>query len=152
MSLAAEIKNDFLTAFKAKQAETVSVLRLLKSALTNKEIAQKLEKGQELPNDDVAAVIKTEVKKRKDSYQSYMQAGRDDLASKEEAEIKILEKYLPVALSETAIYEVVDQVKKEMGASGPSDFGKVMGMVMAKLQGQADGALVSKAVKNALSK
>jgi uncharacterized protein len=152
MSLAQEIKDDFLVAFKDKQDTTVSVLRMLKSSLTNKEIEKKLEKGTDLPDDDILAVIKTEIKKRKDSYTSYKDANRDDLAEVEEREIKVLEKYIPEQMSEDKVREIVLSVIKETGASSPKDFGKVMGASMSKLGGQADGQIVSKILKEELNK
>ena len=152
MSKVTEINDDFLTAFKAKQTLTVSVLRLLKTALTNKAIEQKIDKDGELSDEDVLSVIKSEMKKRKDSYTSYTEAGRDDLASQEEEEMKVLEKYLPEQMSEAEVKKIVEGVVTSIGATGPADFGKVMGATMAQLKGQADGDVVSLAVKDVLSK
>ncbi|MDO8668896.1 MAG: GatB/YqeY domain-containing protein [Candidatus Buchananbacteria bacterium] len=152
MSLAEKINQDFLTAFKNKQDTTVSVLRMLKAALTNKEIEKKLPKGERLPDADITAVIKSEIKKRKDSYLSYSQAKRLDLADKEEKEIVILEKYLPEQMPDDQVRAVVLQVIKDIGTAGPSAFGKVMGAVMAQTKNQADGQMVSKIVKEELKR
>ena len=88
-----QIEQDFLTAFKARDEKIVSTLRMLKSSLTNKMIEKKMAKEAVLEDNDVIAVIKSEVKKRKDSFDSYKQADRMDLADRESAEIEILEKY-----------------------------------------------------------
>lgn len=152
MSLAQQINQDFLTAFKGKQDSEVSVLRMLKASLTNKEIEKKLPKGENLSDDEVVAVIKSEIKKRKDSFESYSQANRHDLAEKEEKEIHILEKYLPAQMSHDEIKAVVAKVIKEAGVVGPADFGKVMGAVMAQTKNQADGQTVASLVKEELGK
>lgn len=152
MSLAEKINQDFLTAFKAKQDTEVSVLRMLKASLTNKEIEKKLPKGDKLSDDDILAVIKSEIKKRKDSSLSYSQAGRNDLSEQEDKEVVILDKYLPEQMSEDEVKNIIVQVIKETGASGPADFGKVMGAVMVKTKNQADGQIVSKIVKEELGK
>lgn len=152
MSLAQQIKGDFLTAFKDKQDTKVSVLRMLKAALTNKEIEKKLAKDTDLSDEDILLVIGIEIKKRKDSYASYKDAGRDDLAGQEEKELKILEEYMPEQMSEEEVREIITSAVKETGASSQADFGKVMGVAMGKLKGKADGQLVSKVVKVELSK
>jgi len=104
----------------------------------NKEIEKKLPKGQNLSDDDIVSVIKSEVKKRKDSYLSYSQAKRSDLADKEEKEIVILEKYLPEQMSDDQIKDMVLKVIKDMGATSSADFGKVMGATMKELGDSAD--------------
>ncbi|MFH1668262.1 MAG: GatB/YqeY domain-containing protein [Candidatus Komeilibacteria bacterium] len=150
MSLAQQIKDDFITAFKDKQDTAVSVLRMLKSSLTNKEIEKKLAKGKDLPDEEIIAVIKSEVKKRKDSYLAYTQADRQDLADKEQKEIKILNKYLPEQMSEDKVREAVVSAISKAGATSSADFGKVMGAVMGKLGSQVDGQVVSKILKEQL--
>jgi hypothetical protein len=147
-----QISQDFLTAYKAKRELEVSTLRMLKAALTNKLIEKKMAKEEILPDEEAIAVIKSEVKKRKDSAESYESGGRTDLADKEKSEISILEKYLPQQLSEDKVRELVTAVISEMGAIGSSDFGKAMGVVMAKSQGMADGQIVSKILKEELGK
>ena len=152
MSLALKINQDFLTAFKNKQATVVSVLRMLKAALTNKEIEKKMPKGQNLPDEEVVAVIKSEIKKRKDSIEAYGAGQRADLIEKEEAELKILEKYLPEQMSEEEIKKIVLETISEIKPAGPADFGKVMGQVVKKTKNQADGQIVSRIVKEELNK
>ena len=139
-------------AYKEKRELEVSTLRMLKATLTNKLIEKKMAKEEMLSDEETIAVIKSEVKKRKDSVESYESGGRQDLADKEKAEISILEKYLPQQLSEDKVRELVLAVILEMGTVVPSDFGKVMGAVMAKSQGAADGQTVSKILKEELGK
>lgn len=150
MAIEQQINQDFLTAFKEKEAIKVSVLRMLKTALQNRKIEKMIDKATLMPDDDVIAVIKSEVKKRKDSITAYEAAKRDDLVEKEKSEVVVLEKYLPEQLSNDALREIVKQVKEEVGASGASDFGKLIGAVMKKTAGQADGQVVSALVKEVL--
>lgn len=146
-----KIGDDFLAAFKAKDEAVVSVLRMLKTSLSNRMIEKKMAKDETLDDSEVIAVIKSEVKKRKDSAESYVQGGRQDLADKETAEVAILEKYLPAQLSEDQVREQVRSLVQESGF-GPADFGKAMGAVMGKLGAAADGQVVSKILKEELGK
>jgi len=145
------ISDKFLEAYKSRDEVRVSVLRLLKSALANKMIEKKMAKEDVLPDEEVMAVIKSEVKKRQDSVVSYRSGGREDLALSEEAEAKILSEFLPEQLGEDQVREIVKATISEMGAT-PADFGKVMSAAMAKTKGQSDGSIVSKLVKEELSK
>jgi len=147
-----QINQAFLDAYKAKNEESVSTLRMLKSAILNKKIEKKMSKEEILGDDDVIAVLKSEAKKRSDSVDAYRSAGREELAAKEEAEINIIKRFLPDQLSEEAIRELVVGVIAEMGNPGPSGFGKIMSSVMAKTKGSADGALVTKIVKEESAK
>ena len=149
MGLQQTIEQDFITAMRDKNEVSMAVLRMLKSAVINKKIEKKLPKSEELPELEVIAVIKSEVKKRKDSFASYQQADRIDLAQREDQEIKILEQYLPTQLAEEKIKKIITAVVQETGIS---DFGQVMGAVMAKTAGQADGQVVSRLVKEILIK
>jgi len=144
-----DIAAKFLEAYKSKDEIRVSVLRLLKSALANKMIEKKMAKDAVLADEEVIAAIKSEVKKRQDSIESYKQGGREDLADKEAEEAKILSEFLPEQLSEEQVREIVKAAIAELGA-GAGDFGKVMGAAMAKTKGQSDGAVVSKLVKEEL--
>jgi len=146
-----DIAAKFLEAYKNKDEIRVSVLRLLKSALANKMIEKRMAKEDALPDDEVIAVIKSEVKKRQDSIESYNQGGRKDLADKEALEAKILSEFLPEQMSEEQVREIVLSAIAELGAAA-GDFGKVMGAAMAKTKGQSDGAIVSKLVKEELAK
>ncbi len=150
MSIQEKIKQDLKSAMQEKAEFKLSVLRMLVSAIRNKEISERKGGEAELSDDQVIAVIKSEVKKRKDSAQTYKQGGRDDLAEKEEKEIEILEVYLPEQMSEE---EIEKTIKETLASSefGPSDFGKAMGAVMPKLKGQADGGVVSAILKKVLN-
>ncbi|OGY45589.1 MAG: hypothetical protein A2731_03635 [Candidatus Buchananbacteria bacterium RIFCSPHIGHO2_01_FULL_39_8] len=148
MTVLEQIEKDFIQAFKAKNELAVLTLRQLKTALTNAEIAKKREP---LTEEEVIKTLKTEVKRRREAIELYKKGGRNELAQREEKEIEIISKYLPVELSEEAVKKTVQAVISKVGASGPQDIGKVMGAVMAELKGQADGSLVSKIVKEELT-
>jgi len=144
MSLEQIIEQDYKEAFKGKKEIEVAALRMLRSALKNLAIDKKT---KSLSDEDVVSVIKKELKKRQDSIESFKQAGRDDLLSKEQAEVSALEKYMPAMLSEEEVEKIIDQVI----ASGQNNFGLVMKEVMAQTKGQADGKLVTEKVKQKLN-
>ena len=152
MALQPQIEQDFLNAFKGGDRFAVDTLRLLKAAVQNKKIEKLMAKEAVLPDEEMVGLIKSEIKKRQDSIDSYRQGNRNDLAEKEEAEIKILEKYLPEQLSEDKLIEIIKGVIGELGAASPADFGKVMGAVVARVKGQADGQAIAKIVKEELGK
>jgi uncharacterized protein YqeY len=143
------IENDLRQAQKEKDQTAVSTLRMLNAAILNAEIAAMRKKFQD---EDVMTVIRQEVKKYKDSIEEYKKGRRDDLVKKEEEELKILMKYLPAELSEEEIRKIVEEKVNELGASGPGDFGKVMGAVMKEIAGRAGGDKVGKIVKEMLEK
>jgi len=147
-----QISQDFLSAYRTKRELEISTLRMLKSAIANKQIENRMPKEDVLSDEEVAIVIKSEVKKRRDSAQSYEAGGRKDLAEKEKAEIAILEKYLPQQMEEDEIRGLIERVIKGMGMINPSDFGKIMKAVMAESGGAADGQTVSKILKEELNK
>ncbi len=150
MPLLQQIDQDLAEAMKSKDEIRVSTLRMVKSAIHNWQIANRAQ--QKEPQDsDVVGVIQKEVKSRQDSIAMYQQGGREELASKEKGEIEILKKYLPAPVSEEEIRVKVKKTIAKVGASGPQDMGKVMGPIMAELKGQADGATVSRIVKEELS-
>lgn len=148
-NLKEQIKKEMTDAFKAGDSLTKSTLAMLLSSIQNKEIEKG--KDKELSNDDIIAIIGTEVKKRKDAAQQYEDGGRPELAQKEKDEVSILEKYLPEQMSEEEITSVVSKVIEEMGAEGMSQMGQVMNGVMKELKGKADGSLVNRIVKEKLS-
>ena len=152
MRLKEIINNDIKEAMRGKKADVLSVLRMLSSAVKDKEIA--LRKGEDvsLSDEQVTEVIMSEVKKRKDSVAAYEQGGRDDLVQKESNEIKILEKYLQEQMSDEELENIVKQIVDTMDGAAMQDFGKIMGQVMPKVKGKADGNKVSEAVKKVLSK
>lgn len=148
MNLFDKINEDLKQAMRDRDAFRLSVLRMLVAALKNK----KIEMGQdtEMSDDLILSVLKSEVKKRRDSIVSYLEGKREDLAQKEKSEVEILEKYMPEMMSEEEIEKIVKEVIASVGATGPADFGKVMGAAMGKTKGQADGNVVSKVVKKSL--
>ena len=144
MSLVEQVEKDLIAAIKAKEALKLSVLRMMKAALTNKRI----ELGKPLEEAEVMAVLRTLIKQRHDSVEAFRKGGRDDLADKEAAEIKIVESYLPAAASDEEIDATVGAAIAETGAAGPKDLGKVMKAAMAKLAGKnADGKRVNERVR-----
>lgn len=144
MSLKAKINADLLTAMKAKEETTMTVLRLLKAAIMKFEVSGK-EKG-EASDEKVLEIIGRELKQRKDSIEAYQKGGRGDLASKEEAELAVLKSYQPEQMSEDDVREVISQVITQTGATSKADFGKVMGPIMAQVKGKTDGQTVSRLV------
>lgn len=146
-SLQTRIEADFLQAFKNKEAEKTSVLRMIKSSIKNAEIANKAE----LKEEDIAKLIQKEIKQRRDSILQYNQGNRPDLAAKEQAEIAIIEQYLPSQLSKEEIEDIVKKAISEVGAASKNDFGKVMGKIMPQVAGKADGKEVSAIVSSLLS-
>lgn len=149
MTLKEQIEKDFAEARKAKNELVVSVLSMLRAAILNAEIAGG---RKEFSDEDFIKVLTSEVKKHKDSIAEYEKGGRADLASKEKSEMEILAKYLPAELPEDELRKIVEEKIKELGVSGPGDFGKVMGAVMKAAGGRASGDTVSKMVKEFLEK
>ncbi len=142
-----QLQNDLKDAMLAKDETKVSTLRMLISAVRYTGNGR----DSEFSDEDVVTVIQKEVKKRKEAAESFRTGGREDSAQKEEAEQKILEAYLPAQMSEEGLTKIVEDTIKEVGASAPSDMGKVIGAVMGKVKGQADGGTVSALVKEKLS-
>jgi len=145
--LSKQIETDYIEAYKAKDELKVSVLRLLKTGLKNAEIAKKAK----LSSLEVVDVIKKEAKQRRESAQVYQNNGQTEAADKELAEIKILEKYLPVQLSEREIKIIVDETAKSSGFNDISQMGQLIGKVMTQHRGKVDGSVVSKLAKEYLS-
>ena len=147
MELAKHIDQDFLEAMKTKNEATLAVLRMLRAALKNKSIELKTE----LQEEDIVAVLRSEIKKRKDSAEAYAQGGRPDLQTQELSEIKVLQKYLPAELSTEDLKAKVEKIIAGLADEDRANFGKAMSAVMSELKGQADGATVSAIVKEVLS-
>ncbi len=148
MSLEKKITDDIAIAMKAKAAERLSTLRMLKAALMNKGV----EKNRALDAAEELQVVSTLVKQRRDSIEQFTAGGRKDLADKERAEIAVLETYLPPAVADEELDQAVAQAVTETGAAGPKDMGKVMKAVMARLAGKTvDGKKVSERVKARLT-
>ena len=136
------------TALKAGDAATRSLIGMVLSAIKNREI----EKKSELNDEEVVAVIASEVKKRKDSIAQFEKGGRPELAAVEQKEIDTLMAYLPAQLSDDVVRDVVKSAIAETGATSAKDMGKVIAAVMAKIKGQAEGGKVSQMVKEELPK
>jgi len=146
MDIQTQLKNDMMSAMKAKDTARLNTIRSLRAALQSK----KLELNKELTEEDVMAVIVKAAKQRKDSIASYKEGGRDDLVAEEEKELQIIGTYMPKQLSEADIEKIVDDVIAATGASSMKDMGKVMGGIMPKVKGKADGNLVQTVVKRKL--
>ena len=146
-----QLKDELKQSMLAKDTEKTSVLRMLISALGYFEI-QKGGAGYEASDEEVLSVIQKEAKQHKDSIEQFKNAGRSELVEKEEKELKILEAYLPEQMGEDEIRKLVTDAIAQTGASNPSDMGKVMGALMPKTKGKADGALVSRIVREELAK
>ena len=144
MSLKDKIVGDLTTAMKAKDANSLSVLRMVKANIMNRQI----EKGADLTDEEITKALQSLVKQRKDSIDQYEKAGRTELAEKEQTELIVLEEYLPQAASKEEIEQAVTDAISETGASSIKEMGAVMKAAQAKLAGKAaDGRLVSETVK-----
>jgi len=147
-TLQEKIQSHMTDAMRNKDALRLSVLRMMKSAVKNKEV----DKMKALDESEVIAVLNTLVKQRKDSAEQFRNGSRVEMAEKEEAEIKIIEEYLPAAASDADIRRAIDEAIQETAAASVKDMGKVMKATMARLSGKtADGSKVSQLVKEKLS-
>ncbi len=142
----ADIQNNLKQAQLARDENKVSTLRLLLSEIRNAEIA----KGQALTESDMTGVIQKEVKKRTEAAAGFRQGNREEAAQKEEAEMAILKSYLPEQLTDEELTNIVEQTITELGASSIQDMGRVIGLVMGKVSGRAEGSRVSQLVKEKL--
>jgi uncharacterized protein YqeY len=142
------IQADMVLAMKARDADALSTLRMLKSALL--EAKTKKPKADVLSADEQVEVLQRYVKKRRETIDEMKKLGRDDLASKEQAEIEVTMRYLPQPLGEDELRAIVREAVTATGAVGPKDMGKVMGAVLAKVKGRAEGGTVSRLVKELL--
>lgn len=146
MNLEEKIQNDFKEAFKGKEAVKLGALKMLRAEMHNAEIS----KRKELDKEEIIEVISREIKKRRDSVDMYEKGGRKELAENEKKEIEILLAYLPAQLSEDEIRQLVKKAVEQTGASGAKEMGKVMAVLSSQTKGRADGALVSRIVKELL--
>jgi len=148
MSLKDRITEDMKDAMRAKAAQRLSAIRMLLAAIKQKEVDERIT----LDDAQVVGIVDKLIKQRHDSIAAFTQAGRTDLADKEADEVRVLEAYLPARLGAAEIAAEVDRIVAEVGASGPGDMGKVMGVAKSRLAGKADMGAVSNAVKRALAK
>lgn len=149
MSLKQQIDADIKEAMKAKEADRLRALRALKSLILLEETKEGFS-GELKPEDELRLLTKA-VKQRKDSADIYRQQNREDLLKNEEAEIAVIEKYMPKQLSEDELNTLLREIITRVGASGPGDLGKVMGIATKELAGQADGKTISATVKQLLT-
>lgn len=158
-----QIQKDQNEALKSGEKLKRLVLGMLTTAIKNKELAKRtqlsktisdtaeLEHKSQLTNEETVAVVGSEMKKRKESVEQFRSGGREELAQKEEEEMRILSVYLPEQLSEEEVKAEIKSAISDSNAGGVKDTGKVMGLVMARVKGKADGGLVSRLVKEMLS-
>ena len=147
MSLKDQITEDMKTAMRAKDSGRLGTIRLLQAAMKQKEVDERVT----LDDAMVIAIVDKLIKQRKDSIDAFTKADRQDLVDIEEAEMKVLQVYLPARLSSDEVAAEVKAIVAELGASGPGDMGKVMGAVKQRLAGKADMGAVSAAVRAALA-
>ncbi|HLR61125.1 MAG TPA: GatB/YqeY domain-containing protein [Lentibacillus sp.] len=148
MTLAEQLNQDMKQAMKSKEKDRLAVIRMLKASLQNESIKlgnKNLSEGEEL------TVLSRELKQRKDSLQEFKSAGRDDLVDKLEAEIDVIQAYMPQQLTEEELEEIVKATIKEVNAASKKDMGKVMSAIMPKVKGQADGAQINRLVQKHLN-
>lgn len=148
MSLTEQLQADMKTAMRDGDAHRRDTLRMVIAAAQN---AAK-EKREPLSDEEALAVMTKQVKTRRESIKAYRDAGRDDLADKEQAEIDVLQPYLPEQMGEPEVRALVVEAVSATGATSPRDMGKVMGALMPRVKGRADGALVSRLVNEELAK
>ncbi len=143
-----QLRSDLRDAMRAKDAPRRNTIRMLEAAIKNVEIDKR---GSELADADVLAILQRQVKQRRESIEQFVQGGREDLAEIERIEIAIIEQYLPRQLSREEVETRARAAIEQVGASGPGDRGKVMGMLMRELRGEADGSLVNAVVGELLA-
>ena len=147
MSLKARLKDDMISAMKNKEKERLEAIRFLQAAIKKVEVDTR----KDLDDAAVLAIIANSVKQRKDSIDQFRKGGREDLATKEEAELKMLQGYMPEQMGADDLANLVAAVIKETGASSMKDMGNVMKAVIAKAAGRAEGSAVSEMVKKKLA-
>ncbi|BBD07786.1 GatB/YqeY domain-containing protein [Desulfovibrio ferrophilus] len=146
-TLLKKLESDFITAYKAKEEVRVGVLRMLKTAIKNRQVELKAEPS----DDDVLDLIARQLKQRKESIEQFSAANRDDLVAIEEAELVILQEYMPEALSPEEVEALVDATIAELGADGMKDMGRVMGAITSAYKGRVDGKHLSGLVRSKLA-
>ena len=146
MTLADRLQQDLHRALRAGDSLRVSTIRLARAAIHNASI----ERGRALTDAEIEEIITREMKRRREAIEAFGKGGRDDLVQKETLELAILSEYLPPQLSEADLRAIVAEAVAQVSAAGPQDMGRVMGAVMPKVKGRADGGLVSRLVREAL--
>lgn len=149
MPLQQKIQQDMIAAMKNGDQLTTSTLRMLKAAIMKFEVSGKEKK--EATDEESIQIVGKEIKSRKDSVEQFQKGGRDELAAKEEAEIKVLQKYLPAQMTEEELRKMINEIVNQVGAHSKADLGKVMGALMPRVKGKADGAMVNRIVQEMLN-
>lgn len=149
MALSTQIEADLKTAMKARDSETVAALRLILAGIKNLRVSSG--HSGEVSDDEVRRLLTREAKQRQESITSAREAGREDLAAKDETAMAVVRRYLPEELSESELGAIVDAAIAETGASSPQDMGAVMQAVMPKVTGRADGKAVNAMVRQRLA-
>src|SRR3989338_3340925 len=145
------LKRELLTAMKGRETLRVSVIRSLLAAFTNELVAKGRKPTETLTDDEVITVIKRAAKQRKDSIEQFKKGNREDLAATEEAELKVIEGYLPSQMSKEEIEKEASDLKEKLGVTDKSKMGMFMGAVMKELKGQGDGNVVKAVVESLLN-
>ncbi len=145
----AQLKEELKQSMLARNAEKTSTLRMVVSALGYFEI-EKGGAGYEATEEDIETVLQKQAKQRRDSIEQFKAGGRDELAEKESKELELIQSYLPQHMAEEEVKRIVDEAVAATGATSAADMGKVMGALMPKVKGKADGSLVSRLVKEKL--
>lgn len=151
MNINQKIREEIKESMKSGDKVRLSVLRGLVAGFTNELVAKKRKPDEEIGDELALEVIKRQAKQRKDSIEQFKKGGRDDLVKEEEAELKVLEEYLPEQMSEEEVRDIAEKKKTELGVSEKADMGKLMGALMQELKGRADGGVVKKIVDEILS-
>jgi uncharacterized protein len=149
MPLKEQLRADLTTAIKSRDELTSSTLRMVLTAITTEEVAGK--QARQLSDDEIVKVLTREGKKRREAHQAYVDAGRAELAAREQAELGVIEAYLPQQLTDDEVVELVRAAIEETGASGPQAMGQVMKSLTPKTAGRADGAKVAAEVRRQLA-
>ena len=147
MPIEEKITNDLKAAMKARDEMRLSCLRLLKTSIKHKQV----EKGEELKDEDIEAIISSAIRKGQEAAQEFNKGNREDLAAKEEAEIKILYDYLPKQLDSVEIEKIIKEIITELSIDSPKDLGKVMKAAMVRMSGKAQGKEVNEIARRLLS-
>lgn len=151
-SITDRVADDLKAAMKARDKVRLRTLRSLRTALKNKEISKR-DDGEEttLSDQEQLAVVRKQVKQRNDSIEQYEDAGRDDLAAKEKEEMEVLEDYLPAAMPDDELRDILEGIIDDVGASSMADMGPVMGRAMGQLRGRVEGRRVQQMVRDVLT-
>lgn len=143
MSLKEQIQQDFIEAMKARQEDRKTALSMLKAAILRWETDGE---KKEANDEAILTIIQREVKQRKDAAEGFRSGGKEDMALKEDAEMKVLMAYMPEQMSEEEVRAVIGETLSAAGITAKADMGKAMGLVMGKLKGKADGGMINKVV------